>query len=337
MSSTGGASFFPYMKERPEYPPVTYVLFHLVREYARDVILGTAMVMALYPSSQRLAFSFQGLGWTERQYWTLMTSLAHTLSFLAFSLPFIVCDANGWLRRYKAPRQEHQIPDSKQMATLWKESVLGQCVTSPLFGYFAYPLVVKLGSPPPFQALDLTWTEVAKWMCIAHAFNDILFYWTHRIFHYKPIYKRFHKQRAPESDRDALLMKTRACLWGLRGLFVSRAMPSDPLGAPRRASRERASTRVTRDVGIIHSSAPWRRPRSIPIRSRTSSPTSSRASEVPLSGVVCLVNLARMREICDEVRRSTVLCVARYHLLRAACPGPVVLVTDSTPADVRDS
>lgn len=77
---------------------------------------------------------------------------------------------------------------------MWKEALIGQLITTPVAAALLYPLALKIGMPAPFSPQTFPFLEVAKWMAFAHLFNDVGFYWSHRAFHWKPIYKRFHKQ-----------------------------------------------------------------------------------------------------------------------------------------------
>ena len=191
---TGGASFSPRMKERPDYPPFSHILKGEVREYGRDVLLGVPLVLALYPLTLRLTAAAAARGVSERVFWAAATSVSHTLTFVLTALPFVLCDANGWLQRYKVPRLSHQRSLDDQMRKLWREAVLGHVVTTPLFAYAAFPLAVRFGMPPVYEPLDFGFWECAGWFLLAHFFNDVVFYWSHRTLHARPIYRYVHKQ-----------------------------------------------------------------------------------------------------------------------------------------------
>ena len=191
---TGGASFSPRMKERPEYPPFSHILKGEVREYGRDVLLGVPLVLALYPLTLRLTAAAAARGVSERVFWAAATSVSHTLTFVLTALPFVLCDARGWLQRYKVPRPSHQRSLDDQVRKLWREAVLGHVVTTPLFAYAAFPLAVRFGMPPVYEPLDFGFSECAGWFLLAHFFNDVVFYWSHRTLHARPIYRYVHKQ-----------------------------------------------------------------------------------------------------------------------------------------------
>jgi len=84
-------------------------------------------------------------------------------------------------------------PSPKLMHKMATEALIGQLITSPLISYFLYPAFMWFGmysldAPlPDMQELLLTFIS-------GHMFNDIGFYWTHRLFHCKALYKTFHKQ-----------------------------------------------------------------------------------------------------------------------------------------------
>jgi methylsterol monooxygenase len=194
--STGVAAFTPRLKEgRPVYPKLSYVLFHTVREYARDVLLGVPLVLAVAPFLHRVAMGFEAAGWSERTYWTMMTSLSHSLAFFLFCLPYSVCDSAGWLRGYKLPRKPAQEPKPPQLRELWKDTITGQLLSTPIFTYFVgWPVAVFFGMPSPYAPVTFDFVTVAKWFLFAHACNDFGFYFSHRAFHAKALYGKFHKQ-----------------------------------------------------------------------------------------------------------------------------------------------
>ena len=67
---------------------------------------------------------------------------------------------------------------------------------TPVVACLIYPVVRdRTAMPSPYDPLTApTFAEVALWIAIAHLHNDLGFYWSHRTFHHKPFYKRFHKQ-----------------------------------------------------------------------------------------------------------------------------------------------
>ena len=81
-------------------------------------------------------------------------------------------------------------PSAALMRKMATEATIGQLITSPLISYFLYPTftyfgMYELDAPlPDFPSLMKTFV-------IGHMFNDIGFYWTHRLFHCKALYKRW--------------------------------------------------------------------------------------------------------------------------------------------------
>ncbi|KAK7230688.1 fumarase [Aureococcus anophagefferens] len=121
-----------------------------IREYGRDVLLGVPLVLALYPLTQSLAAAAAARGASERVFWAAATSASHTVAYVLTALPFVLCDAKGWLQRYKVPRPSHQRSLDDTMRRLWREALLGHVVTTPAFAYAMFPLAVKFGMPPVF-------------------------------------------------------------------------------------------------------------------------------------------------------------------------------------------
>jgi methylsterol monooxygenase len=180
--------------ERLRYPPFAHILKGEIREYGRDVLLGVPLVLALYPLTQSLAAAAAARGASERVFWAAATSASHTVAYVLTALPFVLCDAKGWLRRYKVPRPSHQRSLDDTMRRLWREALLGHLVTTPAFAYAMFPMAVKFGMPPVFEPLEFGVLECACWFVLAHFFNDVVFYWSHRALHARPVYRHVHKQ-----------------------------------------------------------------------------------------------------------------------------------------------
>jgi len=95
---------------------------------------------------------------------------------------------NGWFRRYKL--QPTKEPDDALVRICLREAVL-KSVLDAVVLYFAYPVfrkTVSVSGPLPHFTTYI-WQPLV-WFII----NDALFYWAHRLLHYKPLYGAIHKK-----------------------------------------------------------------------------------------------------------------------------------------------
>ena len=119
----------------------------------------------------------------------------------------------GWMNAYKFHRKDHEIGDASLFSKLHTEAFINHCITTPLTAYglysvarlflysiiyiilFSFYLVLSsnpflisfdryFGTPLASEPLP-EWQNMAIVFCGAHLFNDVGFYWTHRLFHAK--------------------------------------------------------------------------------------------------------------------------------------------------------
>merc|ERR1719150_539863 len=107
---------------------------------------------------------------------------------------FLLCDHFGWLKKYKFVRKPYQEPSKELMSrTLW-EAAINQIVAAPLAGYYVfYNVFVYFGMPNLDAPLP---TVLRLWFAFTFSklFNDVGFYWSHRLVHHPALYGKIHKQ-----------------------------------------------------------------------------------------------------------------------------------------------
>uniref|UniRef100_A0A7S3NPR6 Fatty acid hydroxylase domain-containing protein n=1 Tax=Aureoumbra lagunensis TaxID=44058 RepID=A0A7S3NPR6_9STRA len=193
MSKTGGACFTPRMEPRPKYPSSLNIIQHTTREYLRDMIFGTVLVLALVPSYTALTQALvPRLG--ERIFFTIFGSIVHLGSFALTALPLVICDRMDWLKEYKIPRKPSQVASSNLLRALFIEMTIGHFISTPISLYLSYGLFKYFGMPsvmsePSTSPIFLAWA-----FALAHFYNDVGFYWSHRLFHMPVLYKHIHKK-----------------------------------------------------------------------------------------------------------------------------------------------
>lgn len=119
----------------------------------------------------------------------IMSFVMHELVYFGRSLPWVIIDAIPYFRRWKI--QDTKIPTPAEQ---W------QCTKLVLFSHFTvelpqiwlfHPMCVYFGMETgvPFPA----WTKMAYQIAIFFILEDTWHYWSHRAFHWGPLYKSVHK------------------------------------------------------------------------------------------------------------------------------------------------
>lgn len=126
----------------------------------------------------------------ERLYFTIGSSLVHTLTFTIFNALLFMIDYLQWFKKYKI--QPNSYPDMKLIRQCIRDNIIGHLIVAPIAAYFAYPLYVSYGMSVSGPLPPLT--IILRDLIIAVAVNDTMFYWAHRGLHHSSIYKYIHKQ-----------------------------------------------------------------------------------------------------------------------------------------------
>jgi sterol desaturase/sphingolipid hydroxylase (fatty acid hydroxylase superfamily) len=182
------------MSVKKSYPTVWEPLRELCKTlFLESGVIGTLAFLAtfnLYQGSVAYLRTIDVMD--DAKIFALIVSVAHAGIWLLCNVPFLVFDKYGHFQQYKLHRVSHQIPTSKILTKTFIEAGISLFVTTPILTYFMYPAFVSCGltaldapSPP---LLDIYTT-----MLVGHIFNDVFFYFTHRMFHSKELYW-IHKQ-----------------------------------------------------------------------------------------------------------------------------------------------
>jgi hypothetical protein len=187
--------FSPKVNPQPPYPSLVYIIKHFIFEvFWQGGIWGTVLFALLFPSYQRFyTFCTESYHISAPMFFCLMTSLSHTFCYAVFNLTFDYMDKHNILAKYKMERKPYQTPKPALRKKLFVEAIIGQLVTSPLTTYFLYPVFCHFGMLD-FTAPHPTMQSLFFTFATAHMFNDVGFYFAHRLAHSKPIYAKIHKQ-----------------------------------------------------------------------------------------------------------------------------------------------
>lgn len=191
---SGGACFSPRLKVRPAYPSRLKVLTGTLAGYVRVSTMCTVLTYAAWTAFNSFVVTALGWGLNENAVFALLVTIVHTGCYTSINGFFLACEHQGWLEQYRFERKPIQKVKWKLLLKTWTEAFIGQLVTGPVVAYFGYeafryfgmPLLAS-GSLPPF------WSIFASFW-LAHFFNDVGFYWSHRLVHHKKLYALIHKQ-----------------------------------------------------------------------------------------------------------------------------------------------
>ncbi|GMH83181.1 hypothetical protein TrVE_jg3750 [Triparma verrucosa] len=186
--------FSPRVVPRPAYPPFSEFLISIVKEvFWQGGVHGIMCAYIFFPLYAAARSKAVELEISDQVFFALATSATHSVLYILCNFTFQLFDDYNWFQDYKLERKPYQKAKPALVKKMAVEAFIGQAVTGPIAAYFLYPLFLHFGmlsldAPLP-SAVDMFKTFV-----IGHVFNDVGFYWTHRIAHMKSIYKYVHKQ-----------------------------------------------------------------------------------------------------------------------------------------------
>lgn len=174
------SAFSPRVNPRPTYPPFFTVFRKFLWLYARDAILGCMLATLL---SKPFYYLHEVLPVTDRQFFAIVLGLAHSGTFVIFNGGLHIMDQLGLLDDFKIGRKPAEVPSKDLFKSLYTEAFINHVITSPLVALGLYSVVRNLGIPSAETAMP-TMPTLALTFLGAHAFNDIGFYFTHRLLHH---------------------------------------------------------------------------------------------------------------------------------------------------------
>merc|ERR1712054_382571 len=133
MGTVAMASFTPRVHPRPEYPPFSETMYKTFKSFAKDMLLGTVICMALYDPVQRIHAK---TGASDRMAFTLLTNGVHTFAYLVIGGSLSLFDFFGWFTEFKLCRKPYMLPSRELVLKTIKEACVSQFLVSPLFSYY---------------------------------------------------------------------------------------------------------------------------------------------------------------------------------------------------------
>lgn len=185
---SGGATFTPRIYPRPTPLSSFKVYSRATLRHIRGPLLAVGVTFATRPLYNQLSNCFH----SDRLFFSFSTTLVHFFVYLTVNTFFYLLDRNCWLLHYKLDRKRAQLPSTALMRSTLIEAIVSQLVLGPLLLYCIFPLFKYFGQPGRDQPLPSI-MELMRMYVLCVFSNDWGFYWSHRTFHCKAIYKFFHK------------------------------------------------------------------------------------------------------------------------------------------------
>eukprot|EP00605_Chrysophyceae_sp_TOSAG23-4_P002540 GSChrysophyteH1.ASY1.ANO1.2805.1 assembled CDS len=188
LSSLGA---YPRVDPRPEYPPLMTVL----NVQAKTLLWVTGMIGTLLTLSLWPAYSWcveKMRMYSEAVIFTVLLNGSHTILWSLVNGPLLYFDAHSLMQEYKLHRTEGQKPSKAMIRENVLTAVVMQVLVNPVLGYYLHAHWSHLGLLSMHAPLP-TVQDIFTSLLIAHTFNDVFFYITHRAFHSKALYF-LHKQ-----------------------------------------------------------------------------------------------------------------------------------------------
>ncbi|KAM7190597.1 methylsterol monooxygenase [Rhypophila sp. PSN 637] len=119
----------------------------------------------------------------------LMSFIMHEAVYFGRSLPWVICDAIPFFRKWKI--QNQKIPTAREQWECAALVLLQHCTVELPQIWLFHPVAVYLGLEygVPFPPL---W-KMAMQISILFVMEDAWHYWFHRALHYGPLYRAIHK------------------------------------------------------------------------------------------------------------------------------------------------
>ena len=127
---------------------------------------------------------------SETIFFVIATCLTHSITFWGYNFFFYLCYTNNWFPEYRI--QKGVFPPADLIHEALIHLSVSHLIAQPLGLYFATTIFLRGGmvinSPIPPLCV------IARDIIVSAVVNDLLFYFAHRLFHHRSIYKYIHKQ-----------------------------------------------------------------------------------------------------------------------------------------------
>lgn len=177
------------------YPSFIMVLLEMIKKtFYQSGLLGLILTVALVPYYQSFVSLLQSYHISNQLIFTAIMMISHTGTFITVALYYIYIDHYQYYQQYKMIRKSSQSLSKKLIIKTVIELIINHFITSPVMAYFMYNTFRNsfgmLNIDDALPTYDIIFRDYVR----AHIFNDVGFYFTHRLLHHPYIYASFHKQ-----------------------------------------------------------------------------------------------------------------------------------------------
>lgn len=181
------------VKQRPKYPDLTVPIISFLKTYLYQSTLGCSLLtLVCYDGWIRYVRHVQlDYNWSDQFIFTVALSISHALVYVIIN--GIFSSDMPFIEQFKFVRSKGQVPSIQLINSTLIAAAVSQIITSPILTYYLYPYFISMGMKSVNAPLPST-QELAYTYFLAHCFNDVGFYWSHRALHTPLLYKSIHKQ-----------------------------------------------------------------------------------------------------------------------------------------------